>query len=75
MGKRVTLNDGAVDMISGGAFNFSEQDGKATCYVDGIGTFYCNKNSSDWIIKQMTKPGASVSDITNKALEAGVLWN
>lgn len=75
MGKRVEMNDAALDMVTGGAFNFYSRDGQSLCYVDGVGTFNCDSNATSWIVSKMTAPGADPSAIAQEAIAQGMLWS
>ena len=74
MAERVQLNDTELDQVAGGAFNFYSRDGKAQCYIDGVGTFNCSDSASAWIISQITRPDVSPADIVDEAVKKGLLW-
>ena len=74
MGTRMQLDENFLDLVNGGAFNFYDRDGQSACYVDGIGTFYCNDRAGAWIVEQMSKPNASISAIADEAVARGLFW-
>lgn len=75
MGTRIQMNEDTLDLVNGGAFNFYDLEGQGACYVDGVGTFYCNDKAATWIVEQMSKPGASASAIADEAVARGLFWS
>jgi len=73
MANRVKLDDQVLENVSGGAFNFYNKDGKAMCYIDGVGTYYCSAEASSWIISQITG-SESPASIVAGAVDKGLLW-
>ena len=75
MGSRFLMSDDSLESVNGGAFNFYDRNGQSACYVDGVGTFYCNAKAATWIVEQMSKPGASASAIADEAVARGLFWS
>ncbi len=71
---RVQLNDNQLEQVSGGAFNFYKKDDQNQCYVDGMGTFNCSADASNWVLQRMATTGAPVSTVIAEAVEKGLFW-